>query len=123
MRKSVQRLLGTLAGALIAVFFSLALPTRAAMVAILIPLTFITAAVRQASYFLFVLFLTPVFLLLAEAHPGDWHLAQVRAIDTALGCLVAVVGAWLLWPAWETPRFANALAASLRAIAVSFGRP
>lgn len=115
MRRSVQRLAGTLAGALIAVFISLTVPTRALMVALLVPLTLITAAIRQASYPLFVLFLTPVFLLLAEAHPGDWHLAQVRAIDTALGCVVAVAGAWLLWPAWETPRFANAFARALRA--------
>ena len=115
LRKSVQRVVGTIAGGLIAVLLSVTLPNWEIMIAVLLPLTIITAAVRQASYGLYVLFMTPCFLLLAEPHLGDWHLAQVRILDTFVGAGLAVLGAWFLWPVWERTRYRKTFAAAVAA--------
>jgi uncharacterized membrane protein YccC len=115
LRKSVQRVVGTIAGGLIAVLLSVTLPNWEIMIAVLLPLTMITAAVRQASYGLYVLFMTPCFLLLAETHLGNWHLAQVRILDTFVGAGLAVLGAWFLWPVWERARYRKTFAAAVAA--------
>ena len=82
-------------------------------------LSFIFAAVSVAllpiNYTAFSVFLTPTFVLLAEASAGDWHLATVRVINTLLGGAIALLGARLLWPAPEWRRLPAYLAATLRA--------
>ena len=68
-------------------------------------LSFIFAAVSVAvlpiNYTASRSFLTPTFVLLAEASAGDWHLAGVRVLDTLLGGVLALLGARFLWPAPE----------------------
>jgi hypothetical protein len=56
-----------------------------------------------------------VFLLLAETHLGDWHLARVRILDTFVGAGLAVLGAWFLWPVWERASYRKTLAADVAA--------
>jgi uncharacterized membrane protein YccC len=58
----------------------------------------------------FVLLLTPVFVLLAEPHPGDWELAGLRAANTLLGGVIALAAAQLLWPVHELSTYARQLA-------------
>ena len=113
--KAVQRTLGTVVGgvltAALGAFFH---DPRAILV-----MSFIFAAVSVAllpiNYTAFSVFLTPTFVLLAEASAGDWHLAGVRVLDTFVGGALALMGARLLWPAPEWKRLPTYLAASLRA--------
>jgi uncharacterized membrane protein YccC len=114
-QRAVQRVIGTvLGGILTAGLGALFHDIRAILV-----LSFIFAAVSVAvlpiNYTAFSIFLTPTFVLLAEASAGDWHLATVRVIDTMLGGLLALLGARLLWPAPEWRRLPRYLAATLRA--------
>jgi uncharacterized membrane protein YccC len=113
--RALQRGMGTVVGgaltaALGAVFHD--------PIAILV-MSFIFAAVSVAllpiNYTAFSVFLTPTFVLLAEASAGDWHLAGVRVFDTLLGGALAVSGARFLWPAPERKRAPAYLAALLRA--------
>jgi uncharacterized membrane protein YccC len=67
------------------------------------------------SYAAFSVFLTPTFVLLAEASAGDWHLAGVRVLNTLLGGAIALLGARLLWPSPEWTRLPSYMAAALRA--------
>jgi len=114
-QRAVQRVIGTvLGGILTAGLGALFHDIRAILV-----LSFIFAAVSVAvlpiNYTAFSIFLTPTFVLLAEASAGDWHLATVRVIDTLLGGGLALLGARLLWPAPEWTRLPSYLAAALRA--------
>ena len=113
-QRAVQRVIGTvLGGILTAGLGALFHDIRAILV-----LSFIFAAVSVAllpvNYTAFAVFLTPTFVLLAEASAGDWHLATVRVINTLLGGAIALLGARLLWPAPEWTRLPRYLAATLR---------
>jgi uncharacterized membrane protein YccC len=114
-QRAVQRVIGTVVGAILtAALGALFHDIRAILV-----LSFIFAAVSVAvlpiNYTAFSVFLTPTFVLLAEASAGDWHLATVRVIDTILGGALALLGVRLLWPAPERKRLPTYLAAALRA--------
>ncbi len=114
-QRAVQRVIGTvLGGILTAGLGALFHDIRAILV-----LSFIFAAVSVAvlpmNYTVFSIFLTPTFVLLAEASAGDWHLATVRVIDTLLGGALALLGARLLWPAPEWMRLPTYLTGALRA--------
>lgn len=113
-QRAVQRVIGTVLGGILtaglgAVFHDI----RAILV-----MSFVFAAVSVAllpvNYTAFAIFLTPTFVLLAEASAGDWHLATVRVINTVLGGTIALLGARLLWPAPEWTRLPAYLAATLR---------
>jgi uncharacterized membrane protein YccC len=113
--RAVQRVIGTVVGGILtAALGALFHDIRAILV-----LSFIFAAVSVAvlplNYTAFSIFLTPTFVLLAEASAGDWHLATVRVTNTLLGGGLALLGARLLWPAPEWARLPIYLAAALRA--------
>ena len=114
--KAVQRVIGTVVGGILtAALGALFHDIRAILV-----LSFIFAggergAVLPINYTAFSVFLTPTFVLLAEASAGDWHLATVRVINTLLGGVLALLGARLLWPAPEWRRLPTYMAAALRA--------
>jgi len=113
--KAVQRVIGTVVGAMLtAALGALFHDIRAILV-----LSFIFAGVSVAllpiNYTAFSVFLTPTFVLLAEASAGDWHLATVRVVNTLLGGGLALLGARLLWPAPEWERLPTYMAAALRA--------
>jgi uncharacterized membrane protein YccC len=69
------------------------------------------------NYLIYSVFLTPTFVLLAEMSAGDWHLAQLRALDTVIGGALGLAGAWLLWPAPEHARYPELAASAIRAAA------
>ena len=57
-------------------------------------------------------FLTPVIILLIDlVSRGQWQLVQLRLVDTLIGCAIALVAGYLIWPAtWRPrvgPRFAD----------------
>jgi uncharacterized membrane protein YccC len=113
--KAAQRVIGTVVGAILtAGLGALFHDVRAILV-----LSFIFAAVSVAllpiNYTAFSVFLTPTFVLLAEASAGDWHLAGLRVENTLLGGALALLGAWLLWPAPEWERLPTYMATALRA--------
>ena len=114
-QRAVQRVIGTVVGGLLtAALGALFHDIRAILV-----LSFVFAAVSVAvlplNYTAFSVFLTPTFVLLAEASAGDWHLASVRVMNTILGGALALFGVRLLWPAPEWQRLPVSLAAALRA--------
>ena len=113
--RAVQRVIGTVVGGILtAALGALFHDERAILV-----LSFIFAAVSVAllpiNYTAFSVFLTPTFVLLAEASAGDWHLAGLRVENTLLGGVLALLGARLLWPAPEWARLPAYMATALRA--------
>jgi uncharacterized membrane protein YccC len=114
-QRALQRVVGTVVGGILtAALGALFHDPRAILV-----LSFLFAAACVAllpvNYAAFSVFLTPTFVLLAEASAGDWHLAGTRVLNTLLGGALALVGSWLLWPSPERSRLPGYMAAALKA--------
>jgi uncharacterized membrane protein YccC len=110
MRKTLQRVGGSVLGGVLAAALAVAARTKLAIAGIMVPFTIGAVAVLPLNYGVFVLLLTPVFVLLAEPHPGDWELAGLRAANTLLGGVIALAAAQLLWPVHELSTYARQLA-------------
>jgi uncharacterized membrane protein YccC len=118
-QRAVERVVGSVLGGLIAAAIGLVLPQPMAVVAVLFPLSVATMAVRGVNYALFVLLLTPQFVLIAELFQTglapDAHLAGLRALDSVLGGMLGLAAGFLLWPSWETTQLPKQLVQALRA--------
>ena len=113
--KAVQRTLGTVVGGVLTAVLGAVFHHPVAILVMAFIFSAVSVALLPISYTAFSVFLTPTFVLLAEASAGDWHLAGVRVFDTLLGGVLALLGARLLWPAPEWKRLPAYMAASLRA--------
>jgi uncharacterized membrane protein YccC len=115
-QKALQRLLGTVVGGMLTALLGAWFHEPVAILGL--AFVFVTACVAllPVNYAVFSVFVTPAFVLLAEASAGDWHLAEVRIVNTAIGGTIALLAARLLWPTAESSllpaRMADALAAN-----------
>lgn len=125
--RGLQRGLGTVVGVILGFGIVLLLPDPPLLVLGIAVLTAILPYAILRSYGMFSVFLTPLVLLLVElATPGSraagMAAGEARLADTLIGCLVAVVAGYALWPetwASQLPRrladAANVLAEYLAA--------
>jgi uncharacterized membrane protein YccC len=113
--RALQRVLGTVLGGILTAALGALFHDPVAI----LPLTFVFAGIAVAllpiNYAAFSVFLTPTFVLLAEASTGDWHLAGIRIVNTIIGGGLALLGSRLLWPSPERERVPSYLVAALRA--------
>jgi len=102
--RSIERAAGSIVGGLLAVVIGYAIHSPLGISLVVFPLVVATMALRPVSYSLFVLFLTPAFVLVADfATPGANELAfaLTRLGNNVLGCLLALVATFVLWPTRE----------------------
>ncbi len=112
----VERVIGTVLGGAIAVLLMIVVHDQRVLALLLVPLAVAAVITRTRSYRLFVLLLTPVFVLVTDHwHPGI-RVAGERIIDVALGGALAGIAA-LIAPSTERARLPDALAAALDAVA------
>ena len=79
----------------------------AALVFVVIAVGF---ALRPVNYAFWVLFGTPLILLIGDiTDQGDWHAAAGRIAMTIVGTAAAVVGHFLFLPDWEANRLPGQL--------------
>jgi uncharacterized membrane protein YccC len=115
LTRAVQRVLGTVLGALLAAALGAYFHDPRAILVIATVFVACCVALLPVNYAAFSVFLTPTFVLLAEASAGDWNLAETRVLNTLLGGALALAGARLLWPSPERDRFPSYGAAAMRA--------
>ncbi len=115
LTRAVQRVLGTVLGALLAAGLGAYFHDPHAILVIATVFVACCVALLPLNYAAFSVFLTPTFVLLAEASAGDWNLAETRVMDTLLGGALALAGARFLWPIPERARFPSYASAALRA--------
>jgi uncharacterized membrane protein YccC len=115
LTRAVQRVLGTVLGGLLAAGLGAYFHDPRAILVIATVFVACCVALLPVNYGAFSVFLTPTFVLLAEASAGDWHLAGTRVMNTLLGGALALGGARFLWPIPERKRFPAYAAAALRA--------
>jgi uncharacterized membrane protein YccC len=101
MRKSAQRVGGTIGGGVLAALLAAAVNTEAGVIAVITVTSVLTLATYAVDYGWYCFFLTPTFVLMSLPHLRDWHFAEVRMGTTVLGALVSLLAMRVLWPEKE----------------------
>lgn len=114
LTRAIERTVGTTIGGAIAMGLAMTVHEPLVLAVLLVPLSVAAVVTRPRSYRLFVVFLTPVFLLLSEPGQAGWWTAVARLGDVALGGAIAA-GAAAAFGSWEHVRLGDALAAARRA--------
>lgn len=118
LERGLQRLVGSVVGALAAFATVAALGDRAVMLAAAcVMFAAGMATVWRINYSLAVAGLTPTVILLLSIDDGGSGLVVDRLVDTLLGGSLAFAGALLLWPVWERTQLAGTFAKSTDCVA------
>jgi len=123
VRRSSERVAGTVAGGVLAAAFTALLSSHTETMFLVVLCSIAAVSLYSVDYAWYCSFLTPTIVLLTLPRLHDWHLALARTEMTALGALIAVLAMLLLLPERESlqlPRLlgrgAAADAAYLRAM-------
>ncbi|MFJ9025954.1 FUSC family protein [Streptomyces sp. NPDC102259] len=111
--RALQRLLGTLAGCLLAALLLLAHPRAWAAALVLAALTFATELFVSRNYALAMVFVTPMALLLVDAAGPAQPVGALlisRAVETFLGCAAALAASYAVTRQWARRHQSHALA-------------
>ncbi|OLL33157.1 FUSC family protein [Burkholderia sp. SRS-W-2-2016] len=128
--RSIERAAGSIVGGVLAAAIGYAIHSPLGISLAVFPLVMATMALRPVSYSLFVLFLTPAFVLVADfATPGanEFSFALTRLGNNVLGCVLALVATFVLWPTREKldlrVYLGNAVRANLAYLRASLDAP
>ena len=116
--RSIERAAGSIVGGVLAAAIGYAIHSPLGISLAVFPLVIATMALRPVSYSLFVLFLTPTFVLVADfATPGanEFAFALTRLGNNVLGCVLALLATFYLWPTREKVDYRAYLSDAVRA--------
>jgi uncharacterized membrane protein YccC len=123
LTRTVERTIGTVAGAVIAGALLAALHGTVMLEFAVVALLFVALFVLRRRYSLGVTFLTPLIVLLLTTSIGDpWIDTLDRVIYTIAGAGVSLIAGYLLWPQWERERLPAQLARRFAPIATTWGK-
>jgi len=109
----LERACGSLAGGLIAAALLSNLSDALAMTLAILPLAAAAIASRLVNYGLFVVFLTPMFMLLSDfIHPTE-GLIVARFANEIVGACIGVAASFLLWPERESDTLGAAISGAV----------
>ncbi|MCY1528756.1 integral membrane protein, YccS/YhfK family [compost metagenome] len=115
-QRTVERVLGSVAGAIGASLLGLLLSTPLSVALAVLPIALGTFAARTIHYALFTFFLTSQFVLVTHIQQPEIYeptLAALRAFNSVLGGILALLVGFLVWPEKEPRQLAGALARAL----------
>jgi len=114
-QKSTERLLGTFAGAILGTLLLMhPFPPYFLLMAIA-ACCFLFTYFQARNYTVAVVFVTMMLVAMLEmSEPIDWHIALYRLMATAIGGLMAITAAYLLWPSWDRMQFAARMAQAIQ---------
>ncbi|MBU7437562.1 FUSC family protein [Paraburkholderia fungorum] len=116
--RSIERAAGSIVGGVLAAAIGYAIHSPLGISLAVFPLVLATMTLRPVSYSLFVLFLTPTFVLVADfATPGasEFAYALTRLGNNVLGCVLALLATFYLWPTREKVDYRAYLGDAVRA--------
>ena len=115
---SLKWIIGSVLGGILAAALGVVFHTPLAISLAIFPISIAAMTFRAIDYGLYVLFLTPQFVLisaLAEPGTGDLGLSWLRAVNSILGGILALAAGTLLWPGRELRHIPTELAKSIAA--------
>lgn len=101
LRKSLQRVGGTIAGGVLAAVLAASIHSQTGVIVVITATSIMSLATYAVNYGWYAFFLTPTFVLMSLPHLRDWQFAGVRMGATVLGAAVAVLAMRSLWPERE----------------------
>jgi uncharacterized membrane protein YccC len=110
IRRSGERVLGTVAGSILAALFAASIQSQAGIIAGVTIDAMLAVAFYAVDYAWYCFFITPAIVLMTLPHLRDWHFAAVRMGMTGVGALVAILAMLLLWPERESLQLPGMLA-------------
>jgi uncharacterized membrane protein YccC len=117
-QRAIQRVAGSIVGGLIAAGAALFLRGSAEATLVIIPLSVLAMAFRSVSYAIYILCITPLFILLTELFNNGGvftpALGGLRIVDNLAGASLGLLGALVLWPSWESRYLRQRLAKDVR---------
>ena len=115
--RSIERVLGSLLGGMAALVLLHLLRHEIALFVIAVGFSLLTIALRMFNYTVFVVFLTMLFVIVAEMLQPGAGIASARMVDNLVGSVAALLSVMLLWPDFGPPlrqRIADGLEANRR---------
>ena len=112
--RCLERMLGSIAGGLLAALVVELAPAPLALLPAIFPIAAATIALRRVNYSLYVVGVTCLFVLVAELLQPASGLPATRAVNSVIGSVVGAA-AVLLWPGRSTDSLKNQLADALEA--------
>ena len=111
----LERAVGSIIGGVLTAILVAHIESPLEMVLFIAPLSAAVIALRLVNYGLFVIFVTPMFVLVSDfIHPAS-DLIWTRALNEAIGACIGLAGSLLLWPEKEKGALSDALLAALSA--------
>jgi uncharacterized membrane protein (TIGR01666 family) len=116
-RRNVERLMGTIGGALVGFLLLFFVKDRQAIFVLMILFMIGTYVFLRTNYLIAVLMTTPYVLLLFHLiYPADFRsILADRVIDTAIGSAIAFLANILFIPSWEHQRIVDHMTAAIEA--------
>lgn len=115
-KRNFQRIIGTVAGGIIGVSILYLFPNTRAEFIFLLFFMICTYTFMRINYVTMVIFTTPyVLILLKLLGSGYINIIQERLIDTGIGCAIALIASYLLFPKWEADHLEDHIKNVLRA--------
>jgi uncharacterized membrane protein YccC len=115
-QRTLERVTGSVAGAIGASLLGLLLSTPLSVALAVLPIALGTFAARTIHYALFTFFLTSQFVLVSHIQQPEIYeptLAALRAFNSVLGGILALLVGFLVWPEKEPRQLAGALTRAL----------
>lgn len=115
-QRTLERVTGSVAGAIGASLLGLLLSTPLSVALAVLPIALGTFAARTIHYALFTFFLTSQFVLVSHIQQPEIYeptLAALRAFNSVLGGILALLVGVLVWPEKEPRQLAGALTRAL----------
>lgn len=116
-QRNFQRLVGTLAGALVGLLIIFFIRDRNALFVLMILFMIAAYTFLRIDYLVFVILMTPYVLLLFHLlYPADFRtILTDRVIDTLIGSGIAFLANILIIPSWEHERIIDFMTAAIKA--------
>lgn len=102
-QRNTERIAGTLIGGMLGVIVLLLVKDRTFLFVIMVLFMTGTYSFMRVKYFLSVICMTPYILIMFYFFGiGFQELLRERVLDTAIGCSIAVLASYLVFPSWES---------------------
>lgn len=115
-QRNIERIAGTLIGGVIGICVLIFFPAKTVQFAFMVLLMLGTYSFVRISYLTTVICTTPyVLILFSLLGAGYKDVVQERILDTLLGCVIAFLASYLVFPKWESDQLKNYMQQILKA--------